>query len=241
MSNPVENPFPKIYEVFDKMAILEKKLLDLLIQKPKSLDDEIARLIVDFNKSLNLILGHYYPKVENLDDKLTIRAILKYFYDLIRKLMEYIRAIEVFGEIDGKYFNDLIDFLGDKSDLITGKYTELSSRELTAFYDQSTRSMLEKILQSKLGTGSKQFFTFGSLEEEIKKIAKIAGAESVIIEKAKDEEHTIIKYSVLENNSNKLAAVGQELKKYLVSKKYIVEVRSNFVLTDAKLLPDKMS
>jgi len=77
--------------------------------------------------------------------------------------------------------------------------------------------------------GSKQFFTLGSLEEEIKKIARIAGAEEVTIltneEILKRAEFianpkAIIQYSVFFRDEELLKNIGRELKEFLTTKGY---------------------
>ena len=116
----------------------------------------------------------------------------------------------------------------------------ICSRELTAFYDPQSRKNLEKILESKIASQKREFFTFGTLEEEIKKIARIAGANDVIIKSADDLDksdlntaQSVISY---DTDSNK---IGQVIKNFLNSKKYKVILKPRLVITDAKLFPDE--
>ncbi|MFX1317412.1 MAG: hypothetical protein ACFE9T_16240, partial [Promethearchaeota archaeon] len=171
----------KIYQIFEELTDLEKSLIVALNKKSIKNIDEIAILCANFNKSINLILKKYYPEIKEMNDKLDIKSTLKFYYDLIYNLTDLVRNIENFQKIDQEYYNKLIEFLHNKENLISGKYKNISAQELTAFYDKSSRDNLEKILLEKLKRKSKQYFTFGTLEEEIKKIAKLAGANHVSI------------------------------------------------------------
>ncbi|MFX1411966.1 MAG: hypothetical protein ACFFA6_16590, partial [Promethearchaeota archaeon] len=149
-------------------------------------------------------------------------------------------------KIDQEYYNKLIEFLYEKENLISGKYKYICAQELTAFYDKSSRDNLEKILLEKLKRKSKQYFTFGALEEEIKKIAKLAGANHVSIGLV-DNSHlvelksakSIINYTILnDGDEEKLDKIGEEIKKYLELKKYQVIIKTGLIITSAILLPD---
>ena len=236
----------KIRQIFEELPELESHLLEHLNKKSLTISDNIAKLCAQFNKNINQILKKYYPEIKNMDDKLDIKATLKFYYDLIDKLTDFIRLIENFQKIDDNYYESLIDFIEDKENLITGKYKQVCIRELTAFYDKRSRDHLEKVIATKFERKSRQFFTMGPLEEEIKKIAKVAGADdtNIILAKSMDESYlfesaqSVIKFTISTEDQNKLEKIGEELKKYLESKKYKVELKPGFVITDAKLLPD---
>ncbi|MFX1417675.1 MAG: hypothetical protein ACFE9N_02015 [Promethearchaeota archaeon] len=237
----------KIKETFDDQKELENALLIELNQKSVKNVNEIANLCAKFNHNINLILKKYYPEIKEMKDKLEIKSILKFYYDLIDKLTDLVRNIENYRKIDPEYYNHLIEFIEDKESLITGKYRTICAQELTAFYDPTSRENLEKILLEKLEMKSQQYFTFGALEEEIKKIAKIVGANyvsiSTINEFYKEEfkfAESIINYTVLEdNNQDLLDKIGEELRRYLESKKYQAIVKPGMVITNAILISDK--
>ena len=134
-----------------------------------------------------------------MKDKLVIKSTLKFYYDLIDKLTDLVRNIENFQKIDPDYYKKLIEFIEDKDILINGKYKTICSQELTAFYDPTSRANLEKIISEKFLSKSKQYFTFGSLEEEIKKIAQLAGADYISIVPPSD--------SILEELPSALSAI----------------------------------
>ena len=251
----------KITEVFDDLSAIEQDILRLLTKKSIEYSDKIAKLCALCTKNVNLILRKYYPEIKQIDDKLKIKSKLKFSYDLIDKLTHYIRCVEEFQKLDQQYYETIINFIEEKDILILGKYTDISSRELTVFYDKKTREELEHVLIEKIESGSKQFFTLGSLEEEIKKIAKIAGAEEVTI--LNDEEmlkraefidnpRAIIHYSVLFRDEELLKDIGRELKEYLNSKGYdaiilLLEITdltlereflAGSIITNANLNPD---
>jgi ribosomal protein L18E len=243
----IEKKYRKeINQIFGQLPEMENYLLELLNKKSVKIADNLANTCAHFNKSINLILKKYYPEIKEMDDKLEIKSILKFYFDLIDKLTDFIRNIVNFRKIDENYYNLLIDFIEDKENLISGKYRTICTQELTSFYDPHSRENLEKIIAEKFQKRSRQFFTIGTLEEEIKKIAKVAGADDVniILAKNMDESdlfesaQSVIKFTISTEDQNKLDKIGEELKKYLESKKYKVKLKPGFVITDAKLLPD---
>lgn len=236
----------KINQIFKELPVLERTLLRTLNKKSVKSVDDIAKLCAEFNKNINLILKKYYPEVKEMNDKLVIKSFLKFYYDLIDKLTDLVRNIENFQKIDPKYYNNLIAFIEDKENLISGKYKNICIKELTAFYDQDSRNNLEKILAEKLKQRSREFFTFGSLEVEIKKIATIAGSSKIEIKpvgtidkKELDSARSIINIALDDDqNGEKLYKIGEEIKKFLVSKGYKVIHKRGKVITDAVLLSD---
>jgi len=251
----------KIAEVFDDLSVIERDILRLFKNKSIVFSDKIAKLCALCTKNVNLILKKYYPEIKQIDDKLKIKSKLKFSYDLIDKLTHYIRCIEEFQKLDDQYYETIIDFIEEKENLIAGKYTEISTHELTVFYDKKTREELERVLAEKIKLGSKQFFTFGSLEEELKKIARIAGADSIsiiddeeMIKRSEfiDNPRAIIHYSVYSTDEELLKTIGRKLKEYLVSKGYeaiilLLEISdystdrdylTGSVITSANLNPD---
>jgi len=251
----------KITEVFNDLSAIEQDILRLLTNKSIDFSDKIAKLCALCTKNVNLILRKYYPEIKQISDKLRIKSRLKFYYDLIDKLTHYIRCVEEFQKLDENYYDTIIDFIEEKKNLISGKYTDISSKELTVFYDKKTREDLERVLIEKIKSGSKEFFTFGSLEAELRKIAKIAGADEVAIlnneEMLKRAEFitnpkAIIHYSVYSTDEELLKEIGRELKEYLISKGYeaiilLLEIADlalereflmGSVITSAKLIPD---
>lgn len=236
----------KINEIFEDLPILENYLIELLNRNSVKVINEIASVCAKFNKSINLILKKYYPEIKEMKDKLEIKSFLKFYYELIAKLTDLIRNIENFQKIDPEYYDKLIEFIDNKETLINGKYKAICAKELTVFYDPTSRANLEKIISEKFLMESKQYFTFGSLEEEIKKIAKIAGANQVSIlpveelyRKELESAESIISYTVLDDKDKKiLLKIGTELKQYLESKNYNAVVKPSFIITNAKLFSD---
>ncbi len=251
----------KITEVFNDLSAIEQDILRLFTIKSIEFSDKIAKLCALCTKKVNLILKKYYPEIKQIDDKLKIKSRLKFYYDLIDKLTHYIRCVEEFQKLDDQYYETIIVFIEEKEKLISGKYTEISTHELTVFYDKKTREELERVLEEKIELGSKQFFTFGALEEELKKIARIAGAEEVTILTNKEmlkraefiaNPRAIIQYSVFFRDEELLKSIGRELKEYLSSKGYeamilILEIEdltleqeflAGSIITNANLNPD---
>ncbi|MHA1986924.1 MAG: hypothetical protein ACW98D_09825 [Promethearchaeota archaeon] len=238
--------YSKIQEIFESLLIVENSLLDQLNKRSVKNINEIATLCAKFNHSINIILKKFYPEMKGMSDKLAINSTLKFYYDLIYKLTDLVRNVENFQRIDQEYYDTLIEFINEKNNLISGKYKRISAQELTSFYDRHSRDNLEKVLLEKIERKSREYFTFGSLEEEIKKIAILAGAESVFImvadELSKEELETaqsIIMFDIGDlQDIKKLNTIGLELKKYLESKHFQFILKNDHVITDAKLLPD---
>ena len=237
----------KINEIFNgELPQWEEYLLELLNKKSLKAIDDIAKICSDFNKNINLILKQYYPEIKDMDEKLNIKSTLKFYFDLIDYLVTLVREIENFQKIPDEYYKILIDFVEKKETLISGKYRDICRLELTCFYDKKTRDNLENVLEEKLELQSKEFFTFGSLEQEIKKIAKIAGAKEVKIKAAEDSEdklslpsaQSVIYFTNDLDDEIMIKKISEELQRYLESKGYDTEITPNSIITNAKLLPD---
>ena len=112
----------KINEIFEDLPILENYLIQLLNRNSVKVIDEIASVCAKFNKSINLILKKYYPEIKEMKDKLEIKSVLKFYYDLIAKLTDLVRNIENFQRIDSEYYDKLIEFIDNKETLINGEY-----------------------------------------------------------------------------------------------------------------------
>lgn len=254
----------KISEIFRKeLPQWEDYLLELFNKKSINISDNVAKACAEVNKNINLILKKYYSEINELDDKLEIKSHLKFYYDLLDKLTDFIRKIESFQKLDERYFDVIIEFINDRDNLISGKYKSICRQELTAFYDKRSRDNLEKILAEKLERRERQFFAMGPLEEEIKKIGKVAGARQVSIFSAEerkmgkfyiiDNPKSIIHYTILSDDEEKLKNIGREIRTYLRSKGYeaellivdfsdIITEREGLIgtiITDAKLFRDK--
>jgi hypothetical protein len=238
--------YTKIQEIFESLLIIENSLLVQLNKRSVKNINEVAKLCANFNRNINLILKKYYPEIKVMSDKLTIKSILKFYYDLIHKLTDLVRNIENYQRIDQEYYDKLIEFIHEKENLISGKYKRICAQELTAFYDPNSRRNLENVLIEKIERKNRQYFTIGTLEEEIKKIGKLAGAKMVIISAADDlsredleTAQSLILYDIdMDDDIGILNEIGQSLKKFLESKKYQIVVKSDYIITDAKLLPD---
>ena len=139
------------------------------------------------------------------------------------------------------------------------------TEQLLKLLEERGKKALEQarktVLEEKIEMGSKQFFTYGSLEAEIKKIARIAGADEVAIFNNEEmlrraefinNPRAIINYSVYYKDEELLKEIGRELKEYLISKGYeavilLLEINdltlnreflTGSVITNANLIPD---
>ncbi len=169
----------KIYEIFDELSDLDNKLLEQLNKKYVKYPNKIAKLCSNFTRNINIIQKKYYPEIKQMGDKLDIKSSLRFYFTLIEKLTELIRNSENFKDIDDEYYEMLIEFINEKDNLITGQFKTICSQELSAFYNQNSRQNLEKILKLRIKQGKREYFAPSSLEKEIKKIARGAGADLV--------------------------------------------------------------
>lgn len=246
MSYIEEKYAEKILKILDNLSSVDQDIRELLEDKTIKHSDKIATLCAQCNKDLNLILKKYYPEIKSLDYKLQIKSRMKFYFELIDKLTDFIRNVEAYQKLDDKYYELIIDFIRNKESLISEKFTDICSQELIVFYDKTTRANLEDILEKKLMTHDRKFFTLGPLEEEIKKIGISAGANSIVL-KTVDETHrkilvsaeSIILFSEgLEGKIEELHKIGSEIKGYLESKKFEVVIELGLIITNAKLLSD---
>jgi len=233
----------KINNTFEELAGIDEELLDLIEYRSINKSDEVAKSLANLNKKINLILRKYYPEIKEMDEKLKIKSRLKFYYDLLDKLTDFIRNVEEFRNLDDKYFQFLIDFIQEREELIDSKYKGIATRELTSFYDKKSRENLEKILESKLKLRNHEYFTFGSLEQEVQ---KISGVHSLLIKSADphhkeilDSAETIIIIKTKESfEKGDLHIVLNKLKYFLESKGYEVDISQNFLITNIKLFID---
>lgn len=232
--------------VFTDLSSQEKFLLDLLEKKSFKYTEEIAKNCSEIVKQINIILKKLYPEITNLEDKISIKSTLRFYYDLIDKLTDYIRHVENFHKIGEEYYDSIINFIKNKDKLVNGKFKRLATQELTTFYNPKAREELEGILEEKLRVKSQEFFTIGPFEQEIKKRARLAGATEIRILTATANEklkkgfgQSVIRYKININNETLLEKVGNEIKELLISKGYKAEnTKPDFIITDAKMLPD---
>ena len=251
----------EIETIFEELASQENSLLKILRKKSLEEVDEVAKRLSEVNKKINLILRKFYPEIKDMDDKLEIKSTLKFYYDLLDALTDYVRNVERFRKIDDQYYDHLVDFIQDKERLISGKYRQICTDELTAFYDEQSRAHLEQILEKKFAARQKGFFAMGPWEEELKKIGKVAGADEVSIFSAEElvgdtdliaHPKAAINYSILAEEPEKLERIGKELKDFLTSKGHKAAILTvelpdlegervaltGTVVTDAELVPD---
>ncbi|MBD3198118.1 MAG: hypothetical protein GF317_23915 [Candidatus Lokiarchaeota archaeon] len=237
--------YNKINDTFTELNKEEQSLIELLEYKSPTKAENIAKICSEVNKKINVILKKYYPEIKELESKLHIKANLKFYFDLIDKLTDFIRNVENFNQLDEKYYRSMIKFISEKDDLISNKYKNIATQELTSFYDQQSRNNLEKILEYKLNLMNREYFSFGPLEEEIRKIVKISSSESIKIKiemasesdkKKLQSANSRISFSSEHELSFELnEKVLLEIKTFLESKSFEVIEESNSLITDAKL------
>ncbi|MEJ2251036.1 MAG: hypothetical protein P8Y97_15460 [Candidatus Lokiarchaeota archaeon] len=161
----IEEKYNKsINEIFNELIKSEQDLTKLFKKRSLNVVDKVAQICAYINKEINLILKKYYPEIKKMDYKVEIKSVLKFYFDLLDKLIDFVRHCEKFDKLDDNYYRVLQKFLEDKDLLISGKYRDIVTRELTSFYDRKTREDLEKIISQKLTMRNREYFTFGTIE-----------------------------------------------------------------------------
>jgi hypothetical protein len=91
MSYIEEKYAEKIFTILDNLSFVEHDIRELLGEKTIKHSDKIATLCAKCNKDLNLILKKYYPEIKSLEYKLQIKSQMKFYFELIDKLTDFIR------------------------------------------------------------------------------------------------------------------------------------------------------
>ncbi|MHA1148670.1 MAG: hypothetical protein ACTSR8_10540 [Promethearchaeota archaeon] len=170
----------RIFYIFKQLKNIEDNLIKLFRQRSIKVVDDVATSCSNLNKDINEILK-LYPEIVNMGDKIIIKSNLQFYYDCLDKLTDFVRHVDQFHQLHKEYFDSIVEFIENKEELIQNKYKPIANQELIAFYDKSTRKALDSILQAKITNKEHEFFTFGPLEQEIKKIARTAGADLISI------------------------------------------------------------
>ncbi|MBD3253848.1 MAG: hypothetical protein GF383_02090, partial [Candidatus Lokiarchaeota archaeon] len=100
MSYIEEKYYDKILKTFEGLTGLQDKLVEIFEEKSIKRAEEIAKHCSQVNKKVNLILKKFYPEIKEIDKKLKIKSNLKFYFDLIDKLTDFIRHVENFNKID---------------------------------------------------------------------------------------------------------------------------------------------
>lgn len=240
----IEEKYNKVInEIFEGLKESELNLINLFERKSLGIADEVAKICAATTKQINLILKKYYPEIIKMDYKIEIKSSLKFYFDLIDKLTDFIRHCEQLDRIDENYYDVVLKFLKEKDSLIAGKYRNIVTQELTNFYDEKSRNVLEKIIAQKFALRERNFFMFANLEEEIRKVAKLAGADYIRILKADDQAKTlldsaksIIRFYV--EDDEKSNYVKKEIRDFLESKNYLVQENKDSICTNANLFQE---
>jgi len=141
--------FKEIFTIFNSLETQEPELIYILEKHSIKPTDEIAKSCAIISSSINSILK-LYPDITEMNDKIKIKAHLKFYYELITKLMHFLKSIENFQQLSYDYYDQTIEFLERKNFLINGKYTNLAKRELEIFFSEEKRKEMEFFLGKKL-------------------------------------------------------------------------------------------
>lgn len=141
--------YREIFTIFNSLSNQDFELINIFEKHSIQLTDEIAKYCAKISKSLNSILK-LYPNITEMEDKVKIKAHLKFYYDLIIKLMHFIKSLENFQRLSDDYYEKMIEFLENRNMLINGKYTFLAKNELETFYSEEKRKTIEFFLEKRL-------------------------------------------------------------------------------------------
>lgn len=139
----------EIFSIFNSLDSKELELKSIFEEYSIQFSDEVANACAHINNSINRVLK-LYQNITEIDDKVMVKAQLKFYYELISQLIHFIKSIENFQRISDEYYDKILDFLENKYRLINGKYTEIVKKELDMFYSKEKRAMIEFLLEKRL-------------------------------------------------------------------------------------------
>ncbi len=141
--------FKEIFAIFNSLETQESELIYIFEKNSIKTTDEIAKSCAIVSNSVNSILK-LYPDITEMNDKVKIKAHLKFYYELITKLMHFLKLVENFQQISEEYYDQIIEFLENRNILINGKYTNLAKNELDTFYSEEKKKEIEFFLEKRL-------------------------------------------------------------------------------------------
>jgi len=141
--------FKEIFAIFNSLETQESELIYIFEKHSIKTTDEIAKSCAHISNSINIILK-LYPGITEMNDKVKIKAHLKFYYELITKLMHFLKSVENFQQISEEYYDQIIEFLENRNILINGKYTSLTKNELDTFYSDEKKKEIEFFLEKRL-------------------------------------------------------------------------------------------
>ncbi len=141
--------FKEIFAIFNSLETQESELIYIFEKHSIKTTDEIAKSCAIVSNSVNSILK-LYPDITEMNDKVKIKAHLKFYYELITKLMHFLKLVENFQQISEEYYDQIIEFLENRNILINGKYTNLAKNELDTFYSEEKKKEIEFFLEKRL-------------------------------------------------------------------------------------------
>ena len=211
-----------------------KKIKLKALNARKKLYEEIVLQIESLIEKGELKIGDRLPPERKLAE------IFKVSRNPVR---EAIIALEERKLLQSRPGDGTYVILKEKDSLIAGKYRNIVTQELTNFYDEKSRNVLEKIIAQKFALRERNFFMFATLEEEIRKVAKLAGADYIRILKADvqaktllDSAKSIIRFYV--EDDEKSNYVKKEIRDFLESKNYLVQENKDSIYTNANLFQE---
>lgn len=141
--------YKEIFTIFNSLENQDFELINIFEKYSIQKTNEIAKFCAKISKSLNSILK-FYPNITEMEDKVKIKAHLKFYYELITKIMHFLKSLENFQRLSDDYYDILIEFLENRNMLINGKFTFLAKNELDTFYSEEKRKTIEFFLEKRL-------------------------------------------------------------------------------------------
>ncbi len=95
------------------------------------------------------VLSDFYFGITNVDDRVAVKAHLKYYADLLSELMNILKLYDSNADIYDVMLKTY-KFIEGKDSLINSHYMDVSQRELDVINDEKFKNMLEGIMDYKL-------------------------------------------------------------------------------------------
>ena len=137
----------------DEILTLISELLFTIsqIEEEKPRDEYInnlAKKISELSHSRRLLSDRYF-EITNLDERVAVKAHLKYYADIASELIQILKSLDSNIGIHDMLIK-AYKLIEGKASLIEMHDMELAQRELDVFNDQSFKNMLEGIMDYQL-------------------------------------------------------------------------------------------
>jgi hypothetical protein len=132
----------KIGEMLFSISLIEDE------NERDTLINQLSKIISELSISRRNLSNHYFG-ITNIDDRVAVKAHLKYYSDILSELMNILKLydsnIDIYDAMLKTY-----KYIQGKDSLINTHYMELAQKELDIIKDEKFKNLLEGIMDYKL-------------------------------------------------------------------------------------------